>query len=367
MAEVIAVDADGELSRSGFLTNTLFTHLGTTGKVGDVGAVTVKLSEPGFSYPDYYLGCTDGLALSLDGINYSAEATPLLIGTINSTGTTVYVKCVSAQAGVVSLILPQDGITSGASGDITSNPASFVVTSMVLSPVVSTTQVASIVADTISGTLSIMAPVITATMAGDIIVDVSQTALSAAVQAPSVSGQSNVSPSALLVTSSILAPTVSTASSLTTFNFYISGDGTLKPTATGVTAASWDSMGVPSITFVTTLFKVSAGGVETQLASVSGTVSNYEGSLSRNFTISQTALDSAGKLRLRISDGYSTANFDYSLGGLYTQINASTVVFNCDVWAFIDPEDGESYMGFGVGNPGPYRGVISRLNNVIMQ
>jgi len=153
----------------------------------------------------------------------------------------------------------------------------------------------------------------------------------------------------------------------TTFSFYISGDGTLKPTSTGVTANSWERGTATSETVTVWLDKVSSGGTETQLATASRSISNDSGS---NYTFSlpvtQTMLDYAGKLRLKVNDGYGVVSFDYSLGGTYTQINASIVTANLDCWAYYDTNDGVNYNGFAVGNPDPFRPIVTRLNNVVL-
>jgi len=107
---VIPVNGSGTLSKGATFTNPLFTRNVSRGFVGDVATVTIKLDSPGYTFPNFMLGCTDGLALSLNGTDYNAEGVELDMGTITYTGTLVYVKCVSVQVATVSLILPQDGV-----------------------------------------------------------------------------------------------------------------------------------------------------------------------------------------------------------------------------------------------------------------
>jgi len=112
MPEIVAVDIDGELSRWGAYSNTLFEEEGsfTIGRLNQVGSVTIKVNEGGYEDQAFVLKCSPGLSLSLTNGNWGADGADLNMGQITNSGKTAYVKCTSLTSSGVYLILNQEGI-----------------------------------------------------------------------------------------------------------------------------------------------------------------------------------------------------------------------------------------------------------------
>lgn len=152
---------------------------------------------------------------------------------------------------------------------------------------------------------------------------------------------------------------------VTEFDFYLSGDGLLKSSSTGVVAKSYDGVGFISTVVTATLYGVSESGVESQITTKSISISNFTGNLAMNLDLAESfSLDPNGKLRLRINDGHVAASFEFNLNGQYSSAQPSTMLLNFDAWAYYDDEDDYVYNGFSFGNPEIYRGIVTRLLDV---
>lgn len=241
MAQVVASDNDGVLSSwlDSPFTNTLFTRNGTTAYIGDVGTVTIKTDTAGYISPDFTLRCSSDLSLSLDGVTYSGSS--LSLGTINSTGITVYVKAMTPVNAAVYLILDQTGVVAD-DGSVSVIPTVLDATFAVLDPTIAIvagdiTVNADIVdavfatldpeiaagctielAEALAATLSILDPTIV--IGDEINVNADLLDAAFAILAPDVSGASDVTPDVLNATLAVLDPTISTAASLTWTTYY---------------------------------------------------------------------------------------------------------------------------------------------------
>jgi hypothetical protein len=181
---LIVVDNGGTiLSENNAETHSLFSgepHL------HDTASCRVKVDTAGWQRINAPIGCSPGIALSFDGVNYGTEGSLdgstgniVYSGPVFFAGVLLYVQCVSVQAGPVWISLPQGGCTiievdTAMSADVLADALSLV------GPAV--TSDANLASDVLANTATL--PSVQVLIAGQVYADV--LTLSGTVPAPSV-------------------------------------------------------------------------------------------------------------------------------------------------------------------------------------